>query len=157
MEIGVDSFASAMYGTNEKNALNPVDAMEQLLERIELADQAGLDVFGIGEHHKKGFLDSATVVILAAAAARTKRMRLASAVMVFVMGLMHMETLLPQLVGNEEWADLVASRIALLLSARSSSEAKPPYRPQRQQCSEDASDIRQSQEHPVDEGQSHKG
>jgi AcrR family transcriptional regulator len=82
---------------------------------------------------------------------------LASAVMVFIMGLMHMETLLPQLVGNEEWADLVASRIALLLSARSSSEAKPPYRPQRQQCSEDASDIRQSQEHPVDEGQSRKG
>ena len=48
MEIGVDSFASAMYGTNEKNALNPVDAMEQLLERMELADQAGLDVFGGG-------------------------------------------------------------------------------------------------------------
>ena len=68
MEIGVDSFASAMYGANEKNAVSPVDAMEQLLERMELADQAGLDVFGIGEHHKKDFLDSATVVILAAAA-----------------------------------------------------------------------------------------
>ena len=81
MEIGVDSFASAMYGTNEKNAVSSVDAMEQLLERMELADQAGLDVFGIGEHHKKEFLDSATVVILAAAAARTKRIRLASAVM----------------------------------------------------------------------------
>ena len=82
MEIGVDSFASGMYGTNLKSAMSPVDAMEQLLERMELADQAGLDVFGIGEHHKKEFLDSATVVILAAAAARTKRMRLASAVMV---------------------------------------------------------------------------
>lgn len=80
MQIGIDSFASAMYGTN--NSLSSVDAMEQLLERIEFADQAGLDVFGIGEHHKKEFLDSATVVILAAAAARTKRIRLTSAVTV---------------------------------------------------------------------------
>src|SRR5882757_6571130 len=80
MEIGIDSFASAMYGTN--NELSSVDAMEQLLERIEFADQAGLDIFGIGEHHKKEFLDSATVVILAAAAARTKRIRLTSAVTV---------------------------------------------------------------------------
>ncbi len=52
------------------------------LQRIELADQAGLDVFGIGEHHKKEFLDSATAVILSAAAARTKRIRLTSAVSV---------------------------------------------------------------------------
>ena len=79
MEIGIDSFASAMYGSNQ---LSSVDAMAQLLERIELADQAGLAVFGIGEHHKKQFLDSATVVILAAAAARTKNIRLASAVAV---------------------------------------------------------------------------
>lgn len=78
MEIGIDSFASAMYGTN--NSLSSVDAMAQLLERIELADQAGLDVFGIGEHHKKEFLDSATAVILAAAAARTKSILLTSAV-----------------------------------------------------------------------------
>src|SRR6195952_1000216 len=80
MEIGIDSFASAMYGTN--NTLSSVDAMAQLLERIELADQAGLDVFGIGEHHKKEFLDSSTAVILAAAAARTRRIRLTSAVTV---------------------------------------------------------------------------
>jgi probable LLM family oxidoreductase len=80
MEIGIDSFASAMYGDN--NTLSSVDAMEQLLQRIELADQAGLHVYGIGEHHKKEFLDSATAVILAAAAARTKRIRLASAVSV---------------------------------------------------------------------------
>jgi len=79
IEIGIDSFASAMYGSNE---LSSVDAMEQLLERIEFADQAGLDVFGIGEHHKKEFLDSATAVILSAAAARTKRIRLSSAVTV---------------------------------------------------------------------------
>jgi len=79
MEIGIDSFASAMYGSN---ALSSVDAMEQLLDRISMADEAGLDVFGIGEHHKKEFLDSAPAVILAAAAARTKRIRLTSAVTV---------------------------------------------------------------------------
>lgn len=79
MEIGIDSFASAMYGTT---TLSSVDAMEQLLERIVKADEAGLDVFGIGEHHKKEFLDSAPEVILAAAAARTKRILLGSAVKV---------------------------------------------------------------------------
>lgn len=79
MEIGIDSFASAMYGSN---TLTSVEAMEQLLERIELADEVGLNVFGIGEHHKKEFLDSATAVILAAAAAKTSRIRLTSAVTV---------------------------------------------------------------------------
>src|SRR5918997_6496769 len=79
MEIGIDSFASALYGSN---SLSPVEAMEQLLERITFADEVGLDVFGIGEHHRKEFLDSATAVILAAAAARTKRIRLTSAVTV---------------------------------------------------------------------------
>ncbi|HEV7380855.1 MAG TPA: LLM class flavin-dependent oxidoreductase, partial [Dyadobacter sp.] len=62
MEIGIDSFASAMYGSNE---LNSQDAMQQLLERITAADQAGLDIYGIGEHHKKEFLDSVPAVILA--------------------------------------------------------------------------------------------
>lgn len=80
IEIGIDSFASAMYGDN--NRLSPVEAMEQLLQRIEFADQVGLNVFGIGEHHKKEFLDSATTVILSAAAARTKQIRLTSAVSV---------------------------------------------------------------------------
>jgi probable LLM family oxidoreductase len=79
MEIGIDSFASQMYGSE---TLTSVDAMEQLLDRIALADEAGLDVFGIGEHHRKEFLDSATAVILAAAAGRTKRIRLTSAVSV---------------------------------------------------------------------------
>lgn len=79
MEIGIDSFASAMYGSN---TLNSVDAMEQLLERVAKADEAGLAVYGIGEHHKKEFLDSAPAVILAAAAARTKNIRLTSAVTV---------------------------------------------------------------------------
>lgn len=78
MEIGIDSFASAMYGSS----LTGADAMEQLLDRIAVADEAGLDVFGIGEHHKKEFLDSAPAVILAAAAARTKNIVLGSAVKV---------------------------------------------------------------------------
>ena len=79
MEIGIDSFASAMYGSDN---LNSVDVMEQLLDRIVKADQAGLDFFGVGEHHRHGFLDSAPAVILAAAAARTKRIMLGSAVKV---------------------------------------------------------------------------
>ncbi|MGO3655569.1 MAG: LLM class flavin-dependent oxidoreductase, partial [Sphingobacterium sp.] len=79
MEIGIDSFASAMYGSN---TLNSVDAMEQLLDRIVQADQAGIATYGIGEHHKKEFLDSAPAVILAAAAARTKNIRLTIAVTV---------------------------------------------------------------------------
>lgn len=79
MEIGIDSFASAMFGTT---SLEPVEAMEQLLDRMVLADRCGLDFFGIGEHHRKEFLDSATPVILAASAARTRNIRLGSAVTV---------------------------------------------------------------------------
>lgn len=82
MEIGIDSFASAMIGNDAGHPISSVDAMRELLERIEYADQAGLDVFGIGEHHRKEFLDSAPAVILAAAAARTKRIHLTSAVSV---------------------------------------------------------------------------
>src|SRR6266540_2423343 len=81
MEIGVDSFA-AMFSGNSSKMINDADALAQLLERIEHADRSGLDVFGIGEHHRKGFLDSAPTLILAAAAARTKRIRLTSAVTV---------------------------------------------------------------------------
>jgi probable LLM family oxidoreductase len=81
MEIGIDSFA-AKFNESNSNAASDVLAMGQLLERIEQADRAGLDVFGIGEHHRKGFLDSAPSLILAAAAARTKHIRLSSAVTV---------------------------------------------------------------------------
>ena len=81
MEIGIDSFAAVT--TIESGTFNRAsDAMRGLLERIERADQVGLDVFGIGEHHRSEFLDSAPAVILAAAAARTKRIRLASSVAV---------------------------------------------------------------------------
>ncbi len=82
MEIGIDSFAAASVGTGGDVQANSMDALAKLLERIEHADSAGLDVFGIGEHHRKEFLDSAPTMILAAAASRTKRIRLTSAVTV---------------------------------------------------------------------------
>ena len=80
MEIGVDSFAAAL--TETSIAVSQADRMRDLLDEIEHADQVGLDVFGVGEHHRKEFLDSVPAVILAAAAARTKRIRLTSAVAV---------------------------------------------------------------------------
>lgn len=79
MEIGIDSFAASM---SDGDAIQQASIIADLLERIEQADRVGLDVFGIGEHHRKEFLDSAPTVILAAAAARTKRIRLTSAVTV---------------------------------------------------------------------------
>src|ERR1700745_5562 len=80
MEIGIDSFAARFDDAGL--AASPVDRMRELREAIEQADRVGLDVFGIGEHHKREFLDSAPAVILAAAAARTRRIRLTSAVSV---------------------------------------------------------------------------
>src|SRR5437899_10474863 len=82
MQIGVDSFAAAISDPATGLTLSPVQRMQNLLEEIELADQVGLDVFGIGEHHRAEFLDSAPVVILGAAAALTKNIRLTSAVTV---------------------------------------------------------------------------
>jgi len=82
MDIGVDSFAAAISDPVTGATIKPVDRMEQLLEEIELADKVGLDVFGIGEHHRAEFLDSAPAIILAAAASRTKNVRLTSAVTV---------------------------------------------------------------------------
>ncbi|MEO7990123.1 MAG: LLM class flavin-dependent oxidoreductase [Chryseolinea sp.] len=82
MEIGIDSFASNMASDGSGLAANSTQVIQELLERIEESDKAGLDVFGIGEHHRKEFLDSAPSIILAAASARTKRIRLTSAVTV---------------------------------------------------------------------------
>lgn len=81
MEVGIDSFAAAHFDDGV-NTLSSTKAMAQLLDRIEHADNVGLDIFGIGEHHRKEFLDSAPAVILAAAAARTQNIRLTSAVTV---------------------------------------------------------------------------
>src|SRR6185295_15522486 len=80
LQIGVDSFAAAH--DDASRAVSPSDRLRQLVEQIEHADQVGLDIFGIGEHHRKDFLDSAPAVILAAAATRTSRIRLTSAVTV---------------------------------------------------------------------------
>ncbi len=82
MEIGIDSFAAIPKGNQENNAKENAQALEDLLVRIELADKVGIDIFGIGEHYRKDFLDSAPAVILSAAAARTRRIKLRSAVTV---------------------------------------------------------------------------
>jgi probable LLM family oxidoreductase len=80
MQIGIDSFAAAYDDTSL--AIAPAERLRNLVEQIEHADQAGLDSFGIGEHHRREYLDSAPVVILGAAAARTRSIRLTSAVTV---------------------------------------------------------------------------
>ena len=82
MQIGIDSFAATISDPASGLTLSAVERMQHILSEIELADQVGLDVFGIGEHHRAEFLDSAPVVILAAAARRTKNIRLTSAVTV---------------------------------------------------------------------------
>jgi probable LLM family oxidoreductase len=82
VQIGIDSFAAAISDPVTGEAISPGDRLRNLLDEIELADQVGLDVFGVGEHHRAEFLDSAPVVILAAAASRTKSIRLTSAVTV---------------------------------------------------------------------------
>lgn len=82
IEIGIDSFAATSPDPRTGDVLPPEVRMANLLEEIEIADRSGVDVFGIGEHHRAEFLDSAPVVILAAAAARTERIRLTSAVTV---------------------------------------------------------------------------
>src|SRR2546426_8471885 len=80
MEIGIDSFAAAF--TKDSRTVSASERLRNLIEQIERADQVGLDSFGIGEHHRREFLDSAPAVILGAAAARTERIRLTSAVSV---------------------------------------------------------------------------
>src|SRR5467141_2225767 len=80
MQIGIDSFAAAF--TEDSFGVSASDRLLNLIEEIALADKVGLDSFGIGEHHRREFLDSAPPVILAAAAARTRQIRLTSAVTV---------------------------------------------------------------------------
>jgi probable LLM family oxidoreductase len=82
MEIGIDSFAALVPDPITGATVSAEVRMGHLLEEIALADEVGLDVFGLGEHHREEYLDSAPAVILGAAAARTKRIRLTSAVTV---------------------------------------------------------------------------
>src|ERR687886_820326 len=79
MQVGIDSFAA---WDNAGLSVSPSERLRKLVEQIEHADKIGLNVFGLGEHHRREFLDSAPAVILAAAAARTKSIRLTSAVTV---------------------------------------------------------------------------
>jgi len=82
MDIGIDSFAALLPDSATGALRSGAERMGELIEEVEVADQVGLDVFGIGEHHRAEFLDSAPTLILAAAAARTTRIRLTSAVTV---------------------------------------------------------------------------
>src|SRR3989449_8564299 len=80
MQVGIDSFTAAL--DDASLSVSPSERLRRLVEQIEYADKIGLDVFGVGKHHRREFLDSAPAVILAAAAARTKRIRITSAVTV---------------------------------------------------------------------------
>jgi len=82
MKIGIDSFVAAVPDALTGENLGHADRLKLLLDEIEFADRVGLDVFGVGEHHRAEFLDSAPETILAAAAVRTERIRLTSAVTV---------------------------------------------------------------------------
>jgi probable LLM family oxidoreductase len=82
MEIGIYTFAETTPDPATGRTVAGAERMRDLLEEIELADQVGLDVFGVGEHHRPDYAASAPAVVLAAAAARTRRIRLTSAVTV---------------------------------------------------------------------------
>jgi probable LLM family oxidoreductase len=82
MQIGIDSFVATNADPVTGQTVSPRQRIADLLEEITTADQAGLDHFGIGEHHRGEFLDSAPTILLAAGAARTKHLRLTSAVTV---------------------------------------------------------------------------
>ena len=82
MHIGIDSFVSAVTDPHTGEVVSPADRVAHLLEEVQRADEVGLDSFGIGEHHRSEYYDSAPAILLAAAAARTSRIRLNSAVTV---------------------------------------------------------------------------
>lgn len=82
MQLGLDSFIAVRPDPATGHSPSPADRMRDLLEEVTTADAVGLDAFGIGEHHRREFLDSSPTVILAAAAARTQQIRLTSAVTV---------------------------------------------------------------------------
>jgi probable LLM family oxidoreductase len=82
VQIGVDSFGAVISDPAMGLTVSHLQRMDNLLDEIVLAEQVGLDVFGIGEHHRSEFVDSAPVVILGAAAMRTKNILLTSAVTV---------------------------------------------------------------------------
>ena len=82
MQIGIDNFVSAVVEYDSGREIGARQRVAHLLEEVELADRSGVDVYGIGEHHRAEFYDSAPTILLGAAAARTERIRLTSAVSV---------------------------------------------------------------------------
>jgi len=82
MEIGIDSFAAILPVAETGVIPTPAQRVANLLDEVVEADKSGVDLFGIGEHHRSEFMDSSPAVLLAAAAARTERIRLTSAVTV---------------------------------------------------------------------------
>lgn len=82
MQIGIDTFVEVKAEPGRRAAALGEERVGQMLEEVELADRAGLDVYAIGEHHREEYIASAPAVLLAAAAARTSRIRLSSAVTV---------------------------------------------------------------------------
>lgn len=82
MELGLITFADMLPETLSGGAINAHQRIKDLLEEIQLADELGLDVFGVGEHHRPDYAVSSPAIILAAAASITKRIKLASAVTV---------------------------------------------------------------------------
>jgi len=82
MELGIYTFADMGPDPKTGRPMAPAERLRNLIEEIELADQVGLDVFGVGEHHRPEYAVSAPAVVLAAAATRTKNIRLTSAVTV---------------------------------------------------------------------------
>jgi alkanesulfonate monooxygenase SsuD/methylene tetrahydromethanopterin reductase-like flavin-dependent oxidoreductase (luciferase family) len=82
MDLGIYSFGEATPDPETGRTISAHERVRRLLDEIELADKVGLDVYGLGEHHRREFVVSAPAVVLAAAATRTKRIRLTSAVSV---------------------------------------------------------------------------
>lgn len=80
MELGIYTFAERTTDPGTGETVSAEQRLRDLMEEVELADSLGLDVFGVGEHHRPDFVVSAPAIVLAAAAARTKRIRLTSAV-----------------------------------------------------------------------------
>ncbi len=82
MQLGIDSFVERLVVPGDESATNSADRVQELMAEVELADRVGLDVYAIGEHHREEYVASSVPVLLAAMAARTKNIRLSSAVTV---------------------------------------------------------------------------
>ena len=122
MEIGIDSFAKKTQTNEGGTVQDDARAMSELIERIVHADKVGLDVFGLGEHHREEFLDSAAHNILSAAAAKTENIRLTSAVAV----ISAMDPV--RLFQNYATLDLISSGRAEIVAGRGSfTEAFPLF------------------------------